>query len=393
MAGRVLKLGLCIALIACVLELMARLIIFPQYTAMLPDMYWKHPVLGHYNRPNLVVRRFNPLNYDVINRTNSFGMRGAENNRMRELAGVWIAGGSNTYGGYVEDDEVFSAVLRKYGIWAANIASEGHSVPSQAATIQLLAKENNQPTAVILVLSMYFAIADYSVDLQKLEYMSVGNFKIATDPPTARTKLLNTVTEFAGAFPASFHSVRVRLLHSSALYGWFKVGIMGVPALREWTLRRGLRADLDVVRNYDTNLLKPLSDDNPASTLIGSTADYVLAMKKMVERKLGVPFGVVILPSHHQLHPAAFQRFVSHYGLSGQDLDPLRPLTALHRALEDRQVRTLDTFPALHASGIPRLTFPDDGHLTAKAHAIVAKRLAQWIKIGMPLQPEKSTVK
>lgn len=393
MVGRVLKLSLYVALCACVLELTARLLIFPQYTAMLPNMYWQHPVLGHYNRPNLTVRRFNPLNYDVINRTNSLGMRGTENNRERELAGIWIAGGSNTFGGYVEDDEVFSAALRKYGIWAANIASEGHSMPSQAATIQLLGKENYKPTAVILVLSMYFAIADYSADLQKLEQQSVGTFAAAIQLPTGRTKLRNALAELGGAIPTSFQSVRARLLRSSALYGWFKVGITGIPALRSWTLRRGLRADLDLVRNYNINLLKPYNNDNPVYGEILSTADYVLAIRRMVERKFGVPFGVVILPSHHQLHPAAFQRFVSHYGLGDQDLDPLRPISALQRALESRQIRTLDTFPALRASRVPRLTFPDDGHLTATAHAIVAKRVAQWIKDGMPFQSEEPMVK
>jgi hypothetical protein len=393
MVGRVLKLGFYVALFACVLELMARLLIFPQYKAMLPNMYWQHPVLGHYNRPNLAVRRFNPMNYDVINRTNSLGMRGTENNRELELAGIWIAGGSNTFGGYVEDDEVFSAALRKYGIWAANIASEGHGIPSQVATIHLLGKENHKPTAVILVLSMYFAIKDYSADLPELEQTSVGMFRAASQLPTGREKLRNALAEFGSAIPTDFQSVRARLLRSSALYGWFKVGITGIPVLRSWTLRRGLRADLDLVKNYDINLLKPYTNDNPGYGKILSTADYVFAMGRMVERKFGVPFGVVILPSHHQLHPAAFRRFVSHYGLGDQDLDPVRPLRALQRALEGHQVRTLDAFKVLRASGVPRLTFPDDGHLNATAHAIVAKKLAQWIRDGMPIQPEDSIVR
>jgi len=102
MAGRILKIFVWAALIFGGLELAARQFLFPEYTAMLPDMYAEHPVLGHYNKPNLSVRRFNPMNYDVVNHTNALGMRGLEKNREKELVGIWIAGGSNTFGAYVK---------------------------------------------------------------------------------------------------------------------------------------------------------------------------------------------------------------------------------------------------------------------------------------------------
>lgn len=384
MARRFPKLLLWGALLIGLAELSARLFLFPQFTAMLPDMYGRHPLLGHYNKADLEVRRYNPMNYDVINHTNALGMRGLEKDRERELAGVWVAGGSNTFGGYVEDGEVFSAALRKYGIWAANLASEGHTIERQAVVIRALAKEGYRPKAVVLTLSMYFSIADYSFAAgildRPLDALLDNLRKAPPRAPTARENLSAAVGGFGAALPANLKAMRARLLKSSALYGWLKVGIMGIPALRGWTLRNGLRSDVDLVRNYDLDLLRPLGPGNPALGMIRSTADLVADIGKMVGKTFGVPFGVVILPANHQLHSANFARFVDHYGLSGEDLDPLRPLAALENALRERNVPALDTLPALRESGVSRLTFPDDGHLTAAAHAIVAKALADWLK-------------
>lgn len=381
------------ALAAGLLELSARLFLFPQYTAMLPDMYWQHPVLGHYNKPNLAARRFSPMNYDVVNHTNSLGMRGREEDRERELAGIWIAGGSNTFGGYIPDDDVFAAGLKRYDIPAANLASEGHSIANQAAMLRVLAREGYRPRSVVLVLSMYFAIRDYSADSAALTEPLAGSLAATPIPvPTARQNLIEAMTNTRDALPTDFQAIRARLLKSSALYGWFKVGIMGVPALRGWTLRAGLRNDLDFVQNFDLNLLRPLSDNNPATQKIESTADYVAAIAKLVKETFDVPFGVVILPAHHQLHPESFTRYVTHYGLSGQDLKPLRALTALKSALERREVAFVDTYPALRDSGITRLTFPDDGHLTEQAHRIVARVLANWLKSDMRLGSPKIPV-
>lgn len=384
MSARILKFVLWAGFAVGVLELSARLFLFPQYTAMLPDMYWQHPVLGHYNKPNLAVRRFNPMNYDVVNHTNLLGMRGREKDRERELSGVWIAGGSNTFGGYIPDDEVFAAGLKRHGIWAANLASEGHSIASQAAMLRVLAKEGYRPKSVVLVLSMYFSIRDYSTDFEVLTKLDAGRLAAAPTPAlTARENLMAALAGTRDALPGDFQSVRARLLKSSALYGWFKVGIMGIPALRGWTLRAGLRNDLDFVQNFDLDLLRPLSADNPASRKIESTADYVAAVGKLVRETFGVPFGVVILPAHHQVHPKNFTRYVERYGLAGEDLKPLRALTALKTALEQRDIAVVDTYPALRDSGIARLTFPDDGHLTARAHGIVARTLAAWLKNDM----------
>lgn len=391
MIRRLLTLVLLGALALSGAELSTRLFLFPEYKAMLPDMFWRSPVLGHFNKPGLAVRRYNPLNYDVVNHTNSLGMRGLEKNRNDELSGVWVAGGSNTFGGYIPDDDVFAAALKRYGIPAANLGSEGHTIAQQAGVIRTLAKEGYRPKAVVLVLSMYFAIADYSADFAALDQPIAGHLGAAPLPQlTARENLAAALTDLRDALPADYQSMRARLLKSCALYGWFKVGIMGIPALRGWTLHAGLRNDLDFVQNFDLNLLRPLTANNPASSNILSTADYVAAIGAMVKKLFGVPFGVVLLPAHHQLHPASFRRYVYHYGLATEDLAPLRALTALDSELEKRGVPFLDTYPALRGSGIARLTFPDDGHLTAAAHAIVARELAAWLKRGMRSSPQSA---
>ena len=385
MMRRVFIFFLVVALAGGCLELLARSVLFPEYRAMLPDMYGRHPVLGHYNKPNLSVRRYNPMNYDVVNRTNAFGMRGLERDRLEELSGVWVAGGSNTFGGYIADEETFVALLKKYGIQAANLGSEGHTIGSQASLIRILADEGHRPRAVILVLSMFYAILDYSADLEALNRPLSGKRFAAVnggDPtqPTARDNLYAALLSFRESVRLDFQSIRARLLKSSAIYGWIKVGIMEIDALRDWTLRVGLRNDLDFVENFDRNLLRPLTAANPATERIIGTAEFVGAIEQMVRKELKVPFGAVLLPSHHQLHPESFKRYLNRYGLNGQDLDPLRSLEKLGAELRKRDIAVLDTFPVLANSSLSRFTFPDDGHLTAPAHALIAAAMAGWIK-------------
>lgn len=384
MTGRLFAAGLWGLLILCLLELAARTVLFPQYTAMLPDMYAPHPVLGHYNKPNLEVRRYNPMNYDVINRTNALGLRGLEKDREKELAGIWIAGASNTFGGYVEDGETYAAQLSRHGYSAANLASEGHGVANQTMVIRMLADKGYRPRAVLLTLTMYQVITDYrfaaDVFTRPLGAALASETKAA---PRPRDNLRRGAEELAGLVPDTLQSVRARLLKSSALYGWLKVGIMGIPALRGWTLDAGLRSDVDFAQNFNLDLMRPLTADNPAAAHIGSTADFIAQLRDMVEREIGVPFGVVVIPSMQQRNPKSFARYVAHHGLAGQDLDPMRAPDALRRALEARGVAVLDTLPALRAAGAETMNFPDDGHLTARGHARVADAVSSWLAAGM----------
>jgi hypothetical protein len=365
-------------------ELASRYVLFPQYTAMLPDMYFKHPDLGHFNKPNIEVRRYSPMNWDTVNHTNALGLRGLNENLENELAGIWVAGSSNTFGGYVEDDQLFAAQLNKRGYWAANLASENHFPADQAMVIRYLGDLGYRPRAVILSLPMFHAVQDYS-----------GKYDVLTRPLKAivpeagpadnrpRTRLLDALDRFSDTIPRSMQSVRARLLKSSALYGYLKVGIMGIPALRQWTLDTGLRTDVDIVYNFSLDLMRPLGADNPQYGKIESTLDFVAAVRDMVRDRFDVPFGIVLTPTPHQIHPETFQRYVSHFGLEYQDLDPTRLADALMAGLEKRNVPVLDTVALLRAANTERLTFPDDGHLNARGHAIVGNGIADWLASGM----------
>ena len=382
--ARLLKLCIAALLLVCIMELAARNLFFPQYTAMLPDMYAPHPVLGHFNKPNLTVRRYNPMNYDVINRTNQLGLRGGDDDSEKNLSGIWIAGASNTFGGFVEDNETYAAQLKRYGYHAANLASEGHGIVNQTLFIRLLAEQGYRPRAVILSITMYQAITDYDESYDTFTRPLGGQVQSeASNLPRARDNLRSGLESLVAAIPTSVQPIRARLLKSSALYGWSKVGIMGIPALREFTLRTGLRNDLYLVPNFDVNLLRPLTGANPSAPYVVSTAKYIAALQDLVTRQLDVPFGVVMLPSLQQINPESLSRFANYNGLQVEKLSADRAPDALQRTLKRLGVPVLDVLPHLMASGVERLHFPDDGHLTASAHAVVGKAVAEWLSVGL----------
>jgi len=371
-------------------EMVFRLVIFPDYRSLLQDIYEPHPLIGHYNKPNLAVRRFNPMNYDVINHTNSLGLRGREENLEREIAGVWVAGSSNTFGGTVEDDEVFAARITTYGYPAANLASEGHNMPDQVVVLRYLAAQGYRPRAVVLTLPIFHAIQDYDdrgAALTRPLDVTMPVRGAAFAPATARQRLLTAAAGLWEAVPGSLMALRARLIKNSAIYGWIKVGIMGVPVLRELTLRLGLRADLDLVYKQSLDLLRPQGPDNPTRRLIRSTAEYARAIGDMVRDTFAVPFGVVLLPAPQHIYPERFKRYERHFGLEDQDLDPVRPLAALAEKLEKLGLAVLNTLPALRAANDRPLVFPDDGHLNALAHAIVAREVAAWLARSLRVSP------
>lgn len=392
LTGRLMAFLLWTVFLVAVVELAFRVVVFPDYRSLIQDMYEPHPVFGHYNKPNLEVRRFSPMNYDVINHTNQLGQRGLDRDMERELRGLWVAGGSNTFGGYVGDDEAYTRRLRGLGFWAANLASEGHDMAMQALVIRDLAAQGYRPRAVILALTFFNAVQDYG---DRLGYLTrplggvapVAETRRSEDP--AASRLVRAVKGLWSLVPTSFMALRARFIKNSAVYGWLKVGVMGIPALREWTLRLGLRADLDLVHKNSLDLLRPLVPENPATRLIASTAGYVAALKAIVRESLGVPFGVVLLPNHHQIYPQRFERFVQHFGLQGQGLDPVPPIDALAANLRGRGIPVLDTLPALRRANTRMLVFPDDAHLNAEGHAVVARAVAQWLVHDLHVTPER----
>jgi hypothetical protein len=365
-------------------ELAFRTIIFPEYKAMMPDRFVQRSGFVYSNKPNSETRRYNPMNYDVMVRTNSMGFRGLEENLKDGLAGYWIAGGSNAFGAYIEDNEVFSARLQQQGYPTANVAVDGHEVADQILILRDLIERGYRPRGVLLTLTALNSLRDYTARMAVMTQKLGGDFQENTAPaPRPRERLMAAALSLWQQIPRSFQSVRGRLIKSSALYGWLKVGIMGIPALRAMTLRWGLRADLDLVHSGSLDIFRPLSPQNPDWPRILSTTELISQLADLVHEKFGVPFGVVLLPTHHQIYPEKFQRYVNQNGLQNEDLDPLRPLLAMETELKRRGVPVLNTLPVLKRSATARLTFPDDGHLIPEGHAIVASAVIDWLDGGM----------
>lgn len=387
-SGRVLHLGLMALVVLAAIEALFRYVLFPEYRTLQQTVFARHPVLEHYNRPNLELRRYSPGNFDVVNRTNGLGLRGRAEWQERELQGVWVGGDSNVYAAGVEDTQTFVYRLREHGIWAANLASEGHTLPLQALLVRFLAEKGYRPRAVVIGLTMPHAIQNQEGTEDIFTRPLTPEAEPSHAAATARSELVAGVSALSGVIPRDLVGLRGKLVKSSAAYGWLKEGMMGVPFLRDWTLKAGLRADLDLVYKGSLDLLRPFVPENPAWKQVRSTVAFAKVFQSWVKENLGVPFGIVLVPSYHQMYPDRFARFVGHAGLAGQDLDPRRMLDAMDGELQAAGVPVLDLLPGLKASGVDPLTFPDDGHLNARANEAAAAFLADWLKADLGVAPK-----
>jgi hypothetical protein len=366
------------------LELAFRAFVFPDYQSLARTMYVPHAVFGSYTKANLDVRRFNPGNYDVRNHTNARGMRGRDEDLERELAGIWVGGDSNTFGGFVADDEVYVHRLRHRGYWAANLASEGTFLTAQMQVIRSLAAEGKRPRAVLVGLSLFQSLKPYEECQAKLAAPLPAVAAVASPVTEAPAKgLLHAVRRFGEEIPTNGMRVRSRLIASSATYGWIKTDLLASPNLRDILIRWGLREDVDMVMSGPLDLFQ---DNAKGAAAIAGTARCVAAVAQWVRSELHVPFGVVLLPNHHLIQPARFERWQQAHGLSG--LDPVKPVAALAAALEEAGVPVVDPLPALRAAG-RAMTFLDDGHLTADAHAIVSDQVARFLRDRLAVEAER----
>ncbi len=183
-----------------------------------------------------------------------------------------------------------------------------------------------------------------------------------------------------------FIGVKLRLINNSALYAWAKVGVNANPGLRKFTLRAGLRADPALSDNVPLEMLS--AKPNAArDRLIRELADYTALIGGWVHTTLKAEFAVILLPSKHHMNPDWFARYVASRGHDGAGLDAAMPYRLLKAALEQRDV------PVLGMAGPVRdakrfLNFPDDGHINAVGHALIAEELATWLKTRFKREPD-----
>jgi hypothetical protein len=371
-------------------EILFRTVIFRDWTAVAWTVFERHPIYGTFQKPNLSVRRYNPPNYDVTNHTNSLGFRDRERGFTDDLAGIWIAGGSNTYAAFVEDDEIYPARLQALGYPNANLASEGHRMPQQVLVMRHLRALGHRPKAVLLEISVYNHLADYATDADAFDRPLPFQPAKASSTSPARAP----TDELAGALRGllksanlSWIAIKGRLLNNSAIYCWLKVGVNAVPLLRRLTLQWGLRDDPDRFLGADPRILLRRSDGR-VPPVITSTADYAAAVGDWVERNLSVPFAVVLIPSRFQLEPERLVRYAAYAGLRHETLDPALPYRAMAAALADRGVRVFAGAAAFAGAKQP-LGFPDDGHMNRRAHELLARGLATWIDQTFEIEPAR----
>lgn len=385
---RLLIVLVAVVTLALCTETLFRLAVFPQWEALRTKRLVPHPVYGTFQKPNLEVRRYSPPNYDVINRTNHLGFRDRDAGfETRDLTGIWMLGASNSYGPGLEDGEVMAARIEELGYPAANLASEGHKLPSQIRVARHLAAQGFRPRALVLEMTMNNTLveADPGTAVFERPLPGAGGQAEPSATERPRDRLAAALAGLRARIPKDMIGLKTKLINNSAVYGWLKVGINDIPSLRRWTLEAGLRADVADAPGGPLDLMRDVSP-NPADAYFTATADLIARFRDWARDTLDAPLGVVLIPNHYQMMPDRLLRLVDHRGLDPRSLDPARPERMFKNELAARGVPMLDVTPSLTAAEFAT-TFPDDAHLTAPAHALIARRLAEWLNGTLGVEP------
>ena len=371
----------CVTLLAAV-EILFRLAVFPDWRIVSRAPFLNHPIYGTFQKPNLEIRRYNPPNYDVLNRTNDDGFRDHQVGFEEDLNSMWIAGLSNSYGGFVEDSETYAQILQdSYGYKNALLASEGHLLMNQVKVMRHLHQKGYRPSMVVLEITLNNNFRPYEQGLDELSrpfFAPEVSDQSQTSEGAAEGLLRRGRGMFWGLVELDFVDVKGRLINNSAIYAWIKVGINSIPFLRSWTLKLGLRSDPATFDNVPLEMLR-VGRATPHDHLINDLVTYTSAIEGWVRTELNAEFAVIILPSKHHTNPDWFQRYLKIQGSDGTGLDPARPHDLFVAALEKKGIPVLSLAKPMLGAG-QFLNYPDDGHFNARGHAIIARELAEWLK-------------
>lgn len=377
--------------IFAVAELSVRVLLFPQWRDVSQTPFEFHPIYRTFQRANLDIRRFNPQNYDVRNTTNSRGFRDREAGFDQDLQNLWISGMSNSYAGFVEDDETYAAHLQtRYRYSNALLASEGHVLDDQIAVMRHMAAQNYKPKAVILELTLNNSLRLYTdIDALLSKPLVRPNVTNASHQLNGAVQFTQKVYEsLAQVRDMDFVGVKARLIDNSALYVYSKVQLNNIPLLRDLMLRLGLRSDAALAMPVPISMFSKDGASTAGDDVILSTAHAVSSLDQWITRELGAKFGVVLIPSPQQRNRAWLKRYAQSQGVAPESIDPSRPYNLLATQLRDRGIHVLTPTDVLDDVD-PPLNFPDDGHLNARGHALLAGAIAAWLKSDLSLMPDK----
>lgn len=395
-AGFVRKLLLSVVfalLLVGLAEISFRWIIFPEWKLLSQRLHVEHPVYLRFNAPNVSVRQFDPPSFDAIVTTNAGGFRDRRIGFEKDLAGIWVCGGSTTFGSGIEDDDIFAAKLEEYGYRIANLSAEGSQIVIESRVIRDLARRGHRPRAVICVITTPGGIKPFGDQLGEFDrpLPENGAGRRTTDKSAIRV-LTDTIEDVLPAnspgYLFSGIALKTRLVKNSAIYGAVKFGVGRVPALHKLSLDLGLRRDADLHMSGRPGLFAKELNTKLRERIDGMAA-FTARLDKWIQDYLGVPFSIVILPSHHQIHPEKFAKYLRHTGRRAVDYDINLANSRFIRALRDRGLKVLDASPALIAANDRSLTFANNAHLNRAGHAIVARSIAGWLEDELDISPTR----
>ncbi|MEQ9199573.1 MAG: hypothetical protein RLN80_06260 [Rhodospirillales bacterium] len=395
--SRLLSAGMVLIFLVAALELFIRLFVFPDWRDLSPQILKPHPVFLRFSAPDLSVRQYDPPNFDVLIETNSLGFRDRRDGFDEDLAGLWLCGGSNVFGTGVNNDETMAAQIERFGYRVANIAAEGSQIEIEARVIRYLIREGFRPKAVICAITTPGAIYDtvekgwlqqFDAPLPDADAVAkpVADIRSAADRLWFAVNSVVPITEDGTAF--SVLAAKARLVKSSAIYGALKYGVGEIPALYDWLRQRGYIADSDLHISGEADLyLKDLPAMQVAR--VANMGRFLVRVRDLVQDQLGVPFGIVLVPTQHQVYPAKFARYLAHNGLNPTDYDLSLPNRRMEEMLSAYGIPSLDLRAPLLARNDEALTFINNGHLNPRGQEVAAETIAPWIASTLGIEAAK----
>jgi hypothetical protein len=392
--SRLIRAAMILVFAIALLEVLVRLFVFPDWRALSPQILKPHPVFLRFSAPDLDVRQYDPPNFDVRIQTNSMGFRDRREGFDKDLAGIWLCGGSNMFGTGVNNDETMEANVERHGFRAANIAAEGSQIEIEARVIRYLTAQGHKPRAVVCVITTPGGIYDFADRIRQFDEplpdmdstaKPMAKLQGAADILSYTVNSVIPITEPGTAF--SILALKARMVKSSAIYGATKYGVGEIPPLYNWMMSKGYIAEADLHISGQPGLY--LKDPDEASRRrITNMAAFVTRLRDFVRDELGVPFGIVLVPTQHQIYPDKFDRYTSHFGLDRDAYDLSLPNRWMAAALEENGIPVLDLRPPLLARNGEQLTFTNNGHLNPRGQEIAGEAVADWIENALGITPE-----